>query len=173
MKTFEVGELIVEGWAIGLDREVCGAFIEVGRDPQEYDAGLFLPFSKKLSALILEGESALSPEVLARTALYQAAVAREDGELCIAQATGVDRTALVKVGIAHGVGGKIEYFFESSVDVIAHGVIGAEEERFPIYVLVMSEGSSFHVHRTGDLCGLPAEMSFTWDGEKLVQKSEE
>ncbi len=172
MKLYEVGEEVAEGWPVSAAVQEKVAFIELGREPKDYDAFADLPFSSQLSKLILEGEHALSEEALRQTALYRGTIAREHGELCLVQSVGDDHKALVKVGIAHGVGGTIEYTFDEGVDIVAEGVLGnTPEERFPIYILVMPNGTSFHVHRTGDLAGLPSEMTFTWSGGNMAQKN--
>jgi hypothetical protein len=71
------------------------------------------------------------------------------------------------VGIAPGVGGKIWYVFKEGVQVIAEGVLGTEEDRFPLYVLQLEESASFEVHRDGELGDLPTKMVFKWDGQEL------
>jgi len=184
MKLLEVGEGVTEGWPVSaripvVDSETGSvmaegiAFIELGREPEDHDAFADLPFSSQLSSLILEGDNALSLEALKQVALFRGTIARQHGELCLVQSVGDDHKALVKVGIAHGVGGTIEYTFDKGVDIIAEGVLGnGPEERFPIYVLVMPNGTSFHVRRTGDLAGLPPEMTFSWSGGRMTQQND-
>ena len=77
---------------------------------------------------------------------------------------------MLRVCISPGVGGTIKYTFSKEVDVIAEGSMCCDEDRFPVYVLVMPEGSYFTIERTGDMGGYgDATMRFTWDGAELVQ----
>lgn len=170
MKLYDVGETIEEGLPIGVLEEENRTFLHVGRDAEDTEARVILPFGKELSEHLLSESNPMCVKRVKSACMMRGTIAREDGELCLVAFTEADGKALVRVGIAHGIGGKIEYYFDEGVDVIAEGIIGVGEEKFPIYVLVLPQGSAFHIERTGDLCGLPAEMSFTWDGTRIVQK---
>lgn len=170
MKLYDVGETIEEGLPISVLESEKRTYLNVGRVAEDTDLASILPFSRGLSALLLSADYELNVIKRPDVVMYEGAIAREDGVLCLEQVlTGKDDSAVVRAGLVHGVGGKIEYFLDEGVDIIAEGVLGVGTELFPVYVLVMLKGSSFHIHRTGDIYGLPAEITFTWDGKKITR----
>ena len=170
MKLYDVGETIREGLPVTVCDGHERVYIDIGKEADDYEEStVVVPFSRELSEHLLSKHNPMNA-VDHKAYLFSGAVAREDGHLCIVQHTDPDHTALVRVGIAHGIGGTITYYFGQGVDVITEGVIGVGDERFPVYLLVMLNGSSFHIHRTGDICGLPSEMSFTWNGLRIIQE---
>ena len=171
MKLYDVGETVEEGLPVSVLEEEQRAYLNVGRDIEDYECtSVVLPFGGELSRHLLSEDNPMNVKEHREVLVMRGTIAREDGMLCIVGFTGADRTALVRVGIAHGEGGKIQYFFGEYVDIIAEGVLKVGEQAFPVYVLVMPMGSSFYIHRTGDIDGLPSEMSFLWDGEKMIRE---
>lgn len=170
MKLFEVGENVVEGWEVTADVKKRRLYLQLGRNKQNYAARTHFRFGQSLNQLMFPSNLPPREEDFEDLILTHGNVAKDNRGYCLVRQSREDRRALLRVGLACGVGGSIKYIFGKGCLVVAEGVlIGVDDEEMPMYVVQMNEGSSFEVHRDGDLDGLPPRMLFTWDGETLAQ----
>jgi hypothetical protein len=171
MRLFDVGERVEEGWPVSSDLRKKRLFLELGRDKQDTDARLFLRFGTSLSNLVFP-EARDQPEMLEDLWLDRASLMSDAWGLCLTRHQYPDTEALVRTGIAPGVGGRVWYAFGKGVHILAEGVHISEITEYPIYLLRLTIGSSFEVHRNGELrdqegTEVPARSSFIWDGKEL------
>lgn len=170
MKLYDIGETVEEGWRLTADVKRRRLSLSLNRNKNNYAAHASLRVGQSIAKEAFAPENPLSKETIEEELqLPYAVVARDTKGLCVVRQHLPDDKALVRVGIAPGVGGTIRYNIPSEIDIIAEGVLGSKEERFPIYVLLMLKGSSFEMIRTGDTCGLPSAMKFTWTGTELTR----
>lgn len=168
MKLFDVGENVELGWPVSADVKRRRLFLNLGRNTTNHTAFAHLRFGSSLTQVMFDSSLPPRREDLEDLFIMYGSLAKDDKGVCLVRQRREDPRALVRAGIAPGVGGSVQYVFGDGVDVVAEGALGEEgEDRFPIYVLQVNEGASFEVHRSGDLDGLPARMVFTWDGTTL------
>lgn len=170
MKLYDIGEMVEDGWPISVDMQRRETFLSLSNVRGDDGAELRLLFHPHISNVLLDGANPLQEKDFKYVVLAEGAIAHYQEDFCVMRPQQEDQAALLRVCISPGEGGTIKYSFGKDVDVIAEGSMGFDETRFPVYVLVMPEGSSFTVERTGDLGGYgDLKMRFTWDGAELVR----
>jgi hypothetical protein len=175
MRLFDIGEKVVESWPVSADIRRRRLYLELGRDKDERDTTLFLRFGSSLSNLIFQDPEIPQDEwkeILKGLTLAKGSLMTDNFGMCLTRERYPDKEALVRTGIAPGIGGRVWYVFEQGAHVLAEGVFLGEEMEYPIYLLRLSKDARVEVHRNGETDDqegvvLPTKKIITWNGEEL------
>jgi len=178
MRLFDVGERVVEGWPVSSDIRRHRLYLELGRDKDERDTILFLRFGSSISNTIFQDPEVPHTEwkeILKGLTIVKGNLMTDDFGMCLTRERYPDKEALVRTGIAPGVGGQVWYVFDHGAHVVAEGIFVGEDMEYPIYLLRLSKGARVEVHRSGETedqqgSVLPVKKIITWDGDVLAME---
>jgi len=168
VRLFDLGEEIREGWPVSVDMKRKKFFLDLGRDPKRPEVGLDLRFGTGLSSLFFDMRPPPTEEEVEGLVLERGALMNDALGFCLVRERRPDTDALVRVAIAPGVGGHIQYHFKhENIWTVVSSIMGEPEAPYPVHLVWMQKDSSFELERDGDLDGAPMCMRISWDGENM------